>query len=154
MSLWMEGQIRSPTAHNGRRQAAKQVKQACENCQLPMLLTRLVVHHRDEDPLNNEPSNLMTLCGSCHRRAHAPNFTATGTRRAPCKRCTAPSVKLGLCETHLSRLRRYGHALAKKRKVGSGWQLMLHDGRAWMPFPSVPTSSPESDACAPTATPS
>ena len=33
---------------------------------------RLEVHHRDGDPMNNDPSNLLTLCRGCHIRHHAP----------------------------------------------------------------------------------
>ena len=32
--------------------------------------TNLVVHHIDENPRNNEPSNLITLCGFCHLSLH------------------------------------------------------------------------------------
>ncbi|MFY9586683.1 MAG: HNH endonuclease signature motif containing protein [Actinomycetota bacterium] len=31
---------------------------------------RLHVHHRDRDPSNNEPTNLETLCASCHLKLH------------------------------------------------------------------------------------
>ena len=88
-----------------------------------------------ENPMNNHPTNLISLCASCHRRSHSPNFTETGEVRKPCKFCEAESIKLGICETHLSRLRRYGHPLAKKRKIGRDWVLMLHDGKQWLPFP-------------------
>ena len=136
MALWMEGQIKVPSTRNSRRQSHKRARAACQGCQRSRKVTRLYVHHRDENPMNNDPRNLMTLCGSCHRRSHSPNFMATGALRKPCKYCSALSVKLGMCETHLSRLRRYGHPLAKKRRVGSGWVLMLHDGSSWSPFPS------------------
>ena len=28
------------------------------------------VHHKDEEPRNGEPDNLIALCGRCHRRRH------------------------------------------------------------------------------------
>lgn len=31
----------------------------------------LHVHHRDHDPTNDHPQNLVTLCGYCHARVHA-----------------------------------------------------------------------------------
>lgn len=32
--------------------------------------TDLHVHHIDLDPTNDDPANLVTLCGSCHARVH------------------------------------------------------------------------------------
>ena len=122
------------------RHSAAQAKAACEICLRENVL--LHVHHRDEDPTNNVPSNLRTLCVSCHRRCHSLNFTVTGEQRMPCAHCSKPSVKLGLCFTHVSRRKRYGHALAKKRKTASGWVLMLHDGKSWLPFPSPSVPAP------------
>ncbi len=116
---------------HSRMKAHQAVKTACETCGKT---GRMHVHHRDHDWSNNSPSNLMTLCASCHRRAHSPNYTATGSQRADCRHCAKPSVKRGLCSTHLSRFRRFGHPLAKKRKTASGWVLMLHDGISWSPF--------------------
>ncbi len=132
MAASMEGAIKVMNPHNSRRQSAKGAKGKCEIC---AVTARLQVHHQDQNPLNNEASNLRTLCASCHRRCHSPNFTATGEQRRPCKHCEMPSVKLGMCETHLSRFRRYGNPLAKKRKTASGWVLMLHDGKKWSPLP-------------------
>lgn len=31
---------------------------------------RLHVHHLDRNPANNDPTNLVTLCASCHLRLH------------------------------------------------------------------------------------
>jgi 5-methylcytosine-specific restriction endonuclease McrA len=31
----------------------------------------LHVHHRDHDPTNDDPANLVTLCNYCHARVHA-----------------------------------------------------------------------------------
>ena len=50
------------------RRAGKHRKTACENCGVPH--RRLHVHHRDENPANNEPANLQTLCPSCHKLSH------------------------------------------------------------------------------------
>jgi hypothetical protein len=117
---------------HSRMKAARTAKPVCERCGKH---GKLHVHHKDENPRNNDPSNLMTLCVSCHRRCHSPNFMATGTARKPCTYCDRPSQKNGLCFTHLSRFKRFGHPLAKKRKTASGWILMLHDGCSWMDFP-------------------
>ena len=118
---------------HSRMKAKRHIKEACETCGAT---GRLHVHHKDENPRNNRPSNLMTLCASCHRLCHSPNGDPTTGRRRPCRFCEMPSYKSRMCNTHLGRLRRYGHPLAKKRKVGSDWILMLHDGTSWLPFPS------------------
>lgn len=40
------------------------------NCQECNTTTDLHVHHIDRNPANNDPSNLMTLCSSCHLKLH------------------------------------------------------------------------------------
>lgn len=47
--------------------ARKHRKSACERCAATI---DLEVHHRDEDRTNNDPANLETLCGKCHRAEH------------------------------------------------------------------------------------
>ena len=39
----------------------------CQNCGAD---GRLEVHHRDGDPFNNHPMNLIALCYRCHKRVH------------------------------------------------------------------------------------
>lgn len=51
------------------RRAGKARKPVCERC--GRNATRLHVHHKDQNPANNAPDNLVTLCGSCHRLSHA-----------------------------------------------------------------------------------
>lgn len=115
MATGYEGQIKNPTPQNSRRQSAKKRKAQCELCGKP----GRHVHHRDENPLNNEASNLQTLCVSCHRRSHSPNFMGTAARRKPCLHCSKPAVKKGLCWTHNTRRKKYGDPLLTKVKVGS-----------------------------------
>lgn len=47
-------------------------KDYCEYCGNRKLDTKLtfVVHHKDGDPINNHPSNLVTLCHRCHKLVH------------------------------------------------------------------------------------
>lgn len=52
-----------------RRRAGRARKTACERCSKGH--RRLHVHHLDENPANNDPVNLITLCPSCHRLCHA-----------------------------------------------------------------------------------
>lgn len=143
--------VRCDSLSHSRIKANKHIKEFCEGCGKP---GRLHVHHKDGDPMNNTRSNLMTLCSSCHGRAHSPYYDETGQHRKPCEYCKKPSARVGLCQMHLGRLRRFGHPLAKKRKIGSEWILMLHDGNSWFPFPLLPDRPPEWDDCAAMAMPS
>lgn len=120
MATWMEGQMKVPSVRNSRRQSAKTVKPMCERCGRT---GRLYVHHRDENPLNNADFNLKTLCGSCHRLSHSPNYMGIELQRKPCALCSRPAARKGLCNTHLTRLKRHGDPLAKKRKTALGWKL-------------------------------
>lgn len=47
--------------------ARKHRKPNCQECQTD---NDLHVHHIDRNPANNDPSNLMTLCSSCHLKLH------------------------------------------------------------------------------------
>lgn len=51
---------------------SKYRKDYCEYCGIKNLETKLtfVVHHRDGNPTNDTPDNLVTLCHSCHKLAH------------------------------------------------------------------------------------
>jgi len=46
------------------------VKSECGECGKKESLD---VHHKDRDYKNNEPSNLETLCHSCHMKLHWKN---------------------------------------------------------------------------------
>lgn len=113
MSAWMTGKIKVPNDRNGRRNAARLVKEACEICARSD--SRLHVHHVDKNPLNNEQSNLRTLCGSCHRIAHSPNYEGFPPKKIRCALCENPVYRRGYCFTHLSRIRRHGDPLIVKR---------------------------------------
>ena len=61
------------SCHNGNYSMPwlKHRRDSCESCGYhPFWKMSLDVHHRDEDKLNNDPDNLMTLCASCHRELH------------------------------------------------------------------------------------
>jgi len=145
MAKGQEG-VKVLTPQNSRRQSAKASTGICTNCQKKT--GKMHVHHRDENPLNNEPSNLMTLCVSCHSKAHSPNYNSETMMRKPCAHCETPAQKNGLCNTHLSRLNRYGHPLAKKIKQGRDWILMLESGGVLSSFPSHLEKTDVSDDCA------
>ncbi len=63
--------LANPTLAAVRTRNRKVVKTslqpACRDCQAT---TDLCLHHDDENPQNNAPSNLITLCRSCHGKEH------------------------------------------------------------------------------------
>lgn len=54
------------------------MKAACEVCGTSSDLTR---HHLDENPANNAPENIQTLCRSCHTKWHWRNGKTIHRRR-------------------------------------------------------------------------
>lgn len=130
MANAMMGKIKVLTPQNSRRQSGRAASAQCERCQRPKAETRLYVHHRDLNPLNNEPSNLETLCGACHRRLHTPNRDSTTGQLLPCKLCSRPSERNRLCGMHRRRLKLYGDPCLTKRKCGSSWTLIRDSGSA------------------------
>ena len=55
----------------GTRSYTRFKKDCCEQCGLiPKYAAELDVHHIDRNRRNNNPTNLLTLCALCHRRAH------------------------------------------------------------------------------------
>lgn len=54
------------------RQIRDRDKWTCQDCgeQRVRWGAALHVHHIDEDKLNNDPGNLISLCATCHRRRH------------------------------------------------------------------------------------
>jgi hypothetical protein len=61
--------VRVPTTEKqGRNQAQKRYQlQPCEHCGATRDLHR---HHRDHNPLNNDPSNIGFFCSRCHTQLH------------------------------------------------------------------------------------
>ena len=53
------------SAHQWRARPYR--KEACEECGTGL---NLHVHHKDRDWANDDPSNLQTLCASCHLKLH------------------------------------------------------------------------------------
>lgn len=45
-------------------------KQYCEICRMEPPPDKLHVHHLNENPADNRPDNLITLCQSCHTKIH------------------------------------------------------------------------------------
>lgn len=68
-------------------------KSSCESCGST---AKLHVHHCDENWRNNDPSNLQTLCESCHRSWHITQRNA-GVKPAGRK----PERRVSRCQTTL-----------------------------------------------------
>lgn len=69
-------------------------------CEICGATENIDVHHKDLDPHNNDPSNLIRLCRSCHMKQHRV--------RNSCKICGKPVKGLGFCEKHYQRFKKYG----------------------------------------------
>ena len=97
---------------------------ACSQCGSG---SRLAVHHKDENPLNNAPSNLETLCATCHMQKHWQKWKETTRPVRPCKCCGKPARKAWMCQLHYQRWKKYGDPFLTKRHVGRGYQLVRDD---------------------------
>jgi len=105
-----------------RKEVRNSIKKACETCGTNQ---KLQIHHINRDRSNNKPSNLKTLCSSCHmKHHHAQGDIFTKKPKPPCKVCGNPSYRLELCHTHLSRFKKHGSPFLKKIKSGVSWQLI------------------------------
>lgn len=98
------------------------IKTKCERCQAT---ERLGLHHKDHNRTNNDTHNLETLCPSCHTAEHWADGKQAWKRLGKCQVCELPARKNGLCPTHMSRMRRHGHPLAKKVRTKTGWVVLI-----------------------------
>jgi len=110
---------------HSRMKAQKHKENACHKCGS---MENLHLHHLNCDPRDNTPSNLRTLCASCHRLYHSPKTTETGEPNQFCRICGKPSARRDLCNTHLTRFKKYGDPCLKKIKRGSLWVLKKLSG--------------------------
>lgn len=108
----------------GYRDRAKKFRgDRCETCGATK---NLHAHHRDEDPANNDPANIATLCGSCHLKWHWANGRKARAR-AICAICGNPAVGHALCGKHLARKRKHGDPMLTKRNIGGVFVLVRDD---------------------------
>lgn len=124
MASALTGRIRVLSINNSRRQSAKARRECCEQCGSVKLLH---VHHMDENPLNNTPSNLKTLCLRCHFKWHWTHGKMSVRQRKPCLLCDRPSRSHGYCWKHLHRVRRHGDPLVVKRGNQNGTYTVIED---------------------------
>lgn len=76
-------------------------------CEICGAENALDVHHKDHNTANNDPSNLMRICRSCHNKIHR--------KRKLCVVCGKPQKGHGYCAKHLERYKKYGNPLLLKR---------------------------------------
>lgn len=127
-----------PTLSALRKRAEKLRGRVCEECGTQ---NKLHIHHLDMKPANNEAKNLMTLCASCHASWHwnkgkHRELISKGAR--PCSVCGKewPKLKLGMCQKHYQRFKKYGDPLLTKKNNGGRFVLQ----RETLPVPNGPAS--------------
>lgn len=133
-----------PTLAALRKRAEGFVGQNCRECGTT---EKLQVHHIDMNPANNESSNIMTLCVVCHASwhwKHGRHRELMTNKPSPCFVCSKEfqSLKLGMCQKHYQRFKKYGDPLMTKQWNGSSFELVretpsVRNGQTY------PESSPE-----------
>lgn len=103
---------------------ARAEKHRGKKCQLCGATDHLQIHHIDQNPANNFPQNLMTLCSSCHLKWHWTHGKKNPKRQTVCKICGEPARKLDMCQKHYQRFKKYGDPLLTKKKIGSKYELV------------------------------
>lgn len=105
------------------KRAVKHRKSICESCGTA---ENLQCHHKDGDPSNNDPSNIQTLCGSCHTRLHWQHGKSIPVQFSVCIICGKQQRHLrgGLCQKHWQRYKKYGDPYLVKRRHGSSFVLV------------------------------
>ena len=112
----------NPTEANRGRQRAQRLFETkeCDLCRATN--KRLERHHKDANPLNNDPDNVQILCVRCHmkedgRLAAGAERLRTRGRRAPriykgtvctVSSCDREAKYRGLCNSHYYRARNNG----------------------------------------------
>ena len=114
------GQMKEVLTRSGYLvRARKHLGQICESCGTP---TRLSIHHKDRNWRNNNPSNLQTLCASCHTSLHHSAGEICPKRGdQPCESCGRISQRR-FCNTCRTRIRRYGVDLVLKLGPSFCWR--------------------------------
>lgn len=99
------------------KRATKFKGSACQECGSANLIG---IHHKDRNPANNSPENLLTLCASCHTALHWREGKKPWKERAACKVCSDPARRNGLCQKHWQRFKKYGDPNLTRRRGLSG----------------------------------
>lgn len=87
-------------AHASARKIEYLILDKDKVCEVCGSTKNIDVHHKDGNWQNNHPSNLVTLCRSCHSKQHKQKRT--------CKLCGEPVKGHGYCNMHYIRWKKYG----------------------------------------------
>ena len=77
------------------------------------------IHHKDGNWKNNDPSNLETLCNSCHTKLHHKRGDIIQRPKTYCKICGKIAVSYGYCKKHYNRFKSHGHPLMYLKQIKS-----------------------------------
>jgi hypothetical protein len=107
-----KGDAAGASAKNNRARKLFPLPEKCDECDAPPIAR----HHIDEDPGNNDPSNIKFLCGRHHLAAH--NLLGVNVKQPPkpcmeCGRLTNPRTR-GKCQAC------YRRELRAEQKVRDG----------------------------------
>lgn len=88
-------------AHSSARKIVHLIEQREVKCSMCGSTHNVDIHHKDGNHQNNDSSNLVLLCRSCHIKAHRP--------KSKCKICGKEcKTTLGMCDKHYFRWKKYG----------------------------------------------
>ncbi len=83
-----------------RRRVLKQREPRCERCGYDNIPEILTLHHKDENRLNGEDSNLLVLCWNCHMELHF--LARTGPYKRSSVQCGKKFIQSNLLSTNES----------------------------------------------------
>lgn len=90
-------------AHHSARMIMYLINGKERVCELCGSNKHVDVHHKDRNPNNNDESNLMLVCRSCHNKIH--------NHKNMCKLCGKPVKGHGYCGMHYIRWKKFGDPL-------------------------------------------
>ena len=96
-------------AHGSARKIAYLIEGREKFCEICGTTKSIDIHHKDGNPYNNAPDNLVSVCRSCHMKLHRA--------KSVCKICGKPAKGHGYCEMHFQRWKKYGNPLYYQGKI-------------------------------------
>ena len=116
-----------PTRSAYLKRIAHLKKKNCEICRASD--KRLTLHHKDRNWRNGDPSNIQTLCSSCHTSLHHANAEIVPrAKERPCAFCQRPIWGRSVCNTCRTQIRRNGKPSPRTTKRRSSSRRgLLHE---------------------------